>query len=1506
MAHANKLKVNIDSPAGEPVIEIRMNAKKKQWIPKENREKKRENTNKNKKFTFPQETDDYKEPLNSKGLNDEKSYSPMAGNNEDSSDLPHDSRSETHTEKSNVNPKRRDREKLRKLQDQCPAVLVSKAGRYPILETISYRIPQCRQWTIKKIEKLREFHSPIGNGCLKSSEEMLSDLYLQHKSNEHPLCAAIRAISEAKAITCIQSMIKNSPVKLTEKSRIIDVGGAVYRHSKLGRKSILSLIPLFEDKDLLRHFNVGKLKAEHEHKTFQDYVKLNRPLISMSIHSLYYITPGELMTCLLKQEIKVHFAVIHRFPSHRRGKLMDGEISYSRREGTDKVVVQAAGNSQTYSHSNMDWINAGSYRNQLTINDAVVMSWEKVDRWMDVELYKFIVSPYVTQKLHIPMTDEMSVKIQDLVLETFRPGLVMNQKNYQAYLKKIQQKASEMGLDQQLTVKRFSDYYLSRQSELAEMSLPAERRMAEHNDRLNLQRNDGTFFIRLSAVVTLFIWSLWLVRDYLYLIPDLYNEHMLPIVLLAVLVILAVRPEVVHQFRGAFSLLRLFDYCYTGEEGELAGKEKIFKYRPPDESPCEPALCAYPMFYHPKIVPCMPRRCSHNFKAAVEHRVLNKTPPSDWSSVKLPDDLKTVMGLCSRSLVPLKLEEWLERFPAAKRNKLRNEIEEAMIVNFDDSINDSKIFLKREFYSKDNKAPRPIHSSQAWLNYTVGRWLVPLCVLMAEHMPESVCFPVHGDSIEIGEFFNEYKYYNKYSLDYSKFDSTQCGDALLSILRAFELAGLPRDVIELMELDTVKCVVYGQFSLKYIMKCIRFSGRGETLIGNTILNWIVARHVFGPNCKLLVKGDDAVVFTANPILLDTIDNEYTKLGFIIKAMNTDVLNTEFCSSWFVPVHNSYLLVPKIGRFLAKTLWCKNTNYTDKQIEEQFAGILNGVRESFINFPILKGFYRNPIYLKYAGSKALKHDYNEYARDVVVYDEEQVYDFLLDKYDLYPSEIEEMELELSSAKLPHAYEHEGFTKVIGVDWSTIDNSRYLAEAEKLPDSRNRDEISIIPMTILEEVAFNCSPQLRLVVGIIESLVYNNPLHFVVHALLLLVSRFSPLLALAIHLFLNIKMVCKFSVYRSAAYKLQKFNRKDFKNKMAKKNNKQRKSNKQTRRGRRTTRKQGPSIIQAYASMVADPCNGPMLEGFYSSSEGMLNKLKSVYSNSSTANQGYVLWDANYTSEGGASPSTINAIIQYPASAATNPTNTTASRFGTGDAGQTGATILAGAAAFAASDTVADARCVGACLRVSYTGRMDAASGLIAVIDNLPAEALLGVDGITPASVDELFARSTKVERLGLDTAEVKFRPSTHSEIFRSNSEGCLDVASATVTKVTAEAERSGARWMGFAFKGISGMNDLIFEFHQNIEWRPNLDAGFVDKSPVQSSNPGNAQKVVALLDKHHPDWTHNLRHSISNGATQLAKMAFTGVASRYGEQLMGAAVRRSLPMLSRAAPLLLTL
>jgi len=892
----------------------------------------------------------------------------------------------------------------------------------------------------------------------------------------------------------------------------------------------------------------------------------------------------------------------------------------------------------------------------------------------------------------------------------------------------------------------------------------------------------------------------------------------------------------------------------------------------------------------------MARRCHHNTKICIEGRVINKTPDADWSDVVMPQFMIDTAMKIKQDLVPFSFDEWVGRFPAKKRDRLYKEHDVDKLKFFNkQEWNVSKMHIKREFYASTNKKCRPIHSASVTLNYLVGRWLVPLSELFAEYLPENIYFPIHGDSEAIGEFDHAHasKSFFQIVTDYTSYDSTQREAALTIICEFFLLCGVPKFVVNLMFSDVEFILVKGPHGSSYKIKAVRLSGRSETLIGNTVLTVITCFNVFG-RCliAMMCKGDDGVTYLGknfDPRDIQLYKDKFKKLGFIIKMEISNDFTREFCSSVFIPRFHTSVLIPKPGRFLAKTLWCKNTNYNSTQIEEQFAGILNGVKGTYLNFPILRALYKCDVYLKWKEARSIKSAYNEYANYPIEYDQDEVYGYLVGRYGIFPSDVDEMEEELVSVKIPHALQHWGFKKLIEVDWSAVEQTDLLEEDET-PENYI-DYMVVILNVFIEELVFYCFPWMRVLVGVVESVVYKNMYNIILHTLLLVVSRKMFPLALILHLYINL-IVCRRLSLSAASYTAY--------SNMVK--NRKRQTQKRKPRRNPPTRRD-PSRV--FANMVGDPCNGPLVQGFYSTSEGMLNKLKSTYTANSGSNSGYILWDPTFTSDNTV-PGSFNAVVHYTNSPSTNPLNTTVNPFGSGS-GASSSSLQVGAGGYCASTTVADARTVGACIRASYVGRMDASAGLIALVENIPVETVLGANSVTPISVDELFNLSTQINRFGVDTCEVKYRPNDYSHIFRSEREGCFDRAAGVVTTVTNEAERSGSRMMGFAFKNVTDLNDILFEFHQNIEWRPNVDTGFVITMPKQLKDAGHAQKVVKYLDDHAPGWTSNLSKKFASGASEIAKMAFTGMSTRaaaqYGERFLA---RRVLPYLAEASPLLLTL
>lgn len=309
----------------------------------------------------------------------------------------------------------------------------------------------------------------------------------------------------------------------------------------------------------------------------------------------------------------------------------------------------------------------------------------------------------------------------------------------------------------------------------------------------------------------------------------------------------------------------------------------------------------------------------------------------------------------------------------------------------------------------------------------------------------------------------------------------------------------------------------------------------------------------------------------------------------------------------------------------------------------------------------------------------------------------------------------------------------------------------------------------------------------------------------------------------------------------------------------------------RRRRRRKRRQQTSKIHSYAKMVADPCDATLVPGLFSTDEGWMAGRKTRFGSGTGNAYGYVLWCPKYVSNTGLSKSA--AIFFTSVASSTQPLNTTANPFGSaaGTGDPEGYTIDCGASAFVTSAVVADYRTVGACMRVTYTGAMQSAAGLVGYLENIPTHSL--IDDLP--SVDDMMAYAHDVQRLGVDTFEVVWRPDQMDDIFKVESDAPITIGSGALSVTSSESKRFNPMWSGFVFHSVTAMSDLSIEFYQNVEWRPNIDQGYVPRHPSTINEPGYFQRVVQYLDENYPDWTRKIISSAVGGASQVARMALTG-------------------------------
>jgi hypothetical protein len=258
---------------------------------------------------------------------------------------------------------------------------------------------------------------------------------------------------------------------------------------------------------------------------------------------------------------------------------------------------------------------------------------------------------------------------------------------------------------------------------------------------------------------------------------------------------------------------------------------------------------------------------------------------------------------------------------------------------------------------------------------------------------------------------------------------------------------------------------------------------------------------------------------------------------------------------------------------------------------------------------------------------------------------------------------------------------------------------------------------------------------------------------------------------------------------------------------------------------------------------------------------------------------VIWFPNYATNGAynADYETGNLFYFNTANSSTAPTNTIASPYGSATGGTTSGVTSGGATQFLASATVSDFREISSCMNLVYTGTRLDEKGIVTPISNLSPDAILsGGTAGAPASVDQLIAMMQQTTRVGLDQHSVRSRPNPAMlENFQQELSTPILVGQPTlrVSAIPSNVIGLGPSCMGFAWTGIAA-NQLHFTFTQNIEWRPDVAAGFKVSIPKQLSNVSTIANIVKKLDAHVPGWTTMAQRYIA----KVIQSSITGYAS----------------------------
>jgi len=313
---------------------------------------------------------------------------------------------------------------------------------------------------------------------------------------------------------------------------------------------------------------------------------------------------------------------------------------------------------------------------------------------------------------------------------------------------------------------------------------------------------------------------------------------------------------------------------------------------------------------------------------------------------------------------------------------------------------------------------------------------------------------------------------------------------------------------------------------------------------------------------------------------------------------------------------------------------------------------------------------------------------------------------------------------------------------------------------------------------------------------------------------------------------------------------------------------------------------------YAEMVSDPCNATLLPGMFGTSEGLLARTKStLHANiDPLASCGYLLWCPDYTDAPGRDGC---CFLWQGSNPSQQPLNTQATPFGTsaitGSSMLTSHSVKDPAGSIINSTIVDDVRCIGACAKMSYFGRMADAAGEIAIINNLPIDQLLGKapagSDSVPASVNDIMSYANHSGRLGIDPIELKYRlDPEHSGTFRSEEDALITIGQGIASSIGVAATTTDPRVFGFVWRNVAGDQSFTFDLTKNIEWRAEVGSGMTQEV-IRSVGPTQVATANAAVDRGRTrgKWLNVAK----SAASSVAKMAFTGSSGGVQQFLRGA-------------------
>jgi hypothetical protein len=340
-------------------------------------------------------------------------------------------------------------------------------------------------------------------------------------------------------------------------------------------------------------------------------------------------------------------------------------------------------------------------------------------------------------------------------------------------------------------------------------------------------------------------------------------------------------------------------------------------------------------------------------------------------------------------LVPMTDEELINSRPSRMRKKYIQGLEKEL----DKSSANVRMFVKNEHMKlwEGRKPPRAIQYRGATYTANLAKFCVPLEHYLAwEPMDDNHGFPMTTkgrNSFELAQLITDAYYMSSgdiYLVDHSAYDAHQ-GPHHQYLERVIFSKCFPGydEVTHLLKMQR-RNKVYSAHGLR--VKCIarRMSGDANTSVGNSIINYIMLRYIFGSAAIIMVNGDDSVVYSPNPPL-----HEFLEVGMVTKwSVVHFIEDIEYCQMRPVLGSNGWAMVKNPERVLSR----KQTKLSPIDVDTWLRVVGIGERYSSpydpISQAICQGFLKRSKSTKW-NSLALSYQCKEMGKgikEVYAYDE----------------------------------------------------------------------------------------------------------------------------------------------------------------------------------------------------------------------------------------------------------------------------------------------------------------------------------------------------------------------------------------------------------------------------------------------------------------------------------------------------------------------------------------